>query len=171
MKIGITGAGGQLSKALVRHTLDRVPASKLVAVTRHPDKLEEFSRKGVDVRGGDFNRPSDLAAAFQGIERLVIIPTADLQPGFRRRQHTAAIQAAAASRVQHVMYISTVGARPDPNNELIDSHFATDQALINSGLAGTILRMSVYMDPLIDAARRTVPALKRLFPERLPLPL
>jgi NAD(P)H dehydrogenase (quinone) len=42
------------------------------------------------------------------------------------------------------MYISTVGARPDRNNELIDSHFATDQALINSGLAWTILRMSVY---------------------------
>jgi NAD(P)H dehydrogenase (quinone) len=93
MKIGITGAGGQLGKALVRHTLDRVPASGVVAVTRHPEKLEGFSRQGVDVRGGDFNRPSDLAAAFRGIERLVIIPTADLQPGLRRSQHAGAIQA------------------------------------------------------------------------------
>ena len=85
------------------------------------------------MRGGDFNCPSDLRAAVQSIERLVIVPTGDLQP-------------AADSEVRHVIYICTVGARPNPNHELVDSHFATDQALINSGLAWTILRMSVYMD-------------------------
>jgi NAD(P)H dehydrogenase (quinone) len=156
MKIGITGAGGQLGQALLRHTIERVPPASVVAVTRHPDKLQEFSRQGVDVRAGDFNLPTGLLAAFQGIERLVIIPTGDLQPGVRRIQHIAAIHAAAASGVRHVIYISTVGARPDPNNELLDSHFATDQALITSGLAWTILRMSIYMDTLLDPAARAV---------------
>ncbi len=156
MKIGITGAGGQLGQALVRYTMERVSPASVVAVTRHPDKLEELSRQGVEVRAGDFNLPTGLLTAFQGIERLVIIPTGDLQPGVRRIQHTAAIHAAAASGVRHVMYISTVGARPDPNNELLDSHFATDQALINSGVAWTILRMSIYMETLLDPAKRAV---------------
>jgi len=154
MKIGITGAGGQMGAALVRHALVRVPASSLVAITRNPAKLEQFSRQGVELRAGDFSEPAELKAAFQGIERLVIIPTGELQPGVRRKQQADAIAAAVASGVRHLTYISTVSARPDPNNELFDSHFATEQALIASAPTWTILRMSVYTETLLDAAKR-----------------
>ena len=156
MNIGITGAGGQLGTALVRHTLARIPASGIVAITRDPGKLDQFAQQGVQVRPADFSQPSTLSSAFRGIEKLLIIPTSDLQPGVRRRQHVAAIESAVKSGVRHLIYISTVGARPDPNNELIDSHFATDQALIGSGVAWTILRMSVYTETLLDAAKRAV---------------
>lgn len=154
MRIGITGASGQLGTALVRDALARTSASSIVAITRNPGKLEEFSRQGIDVRAGDFSQPAGLAAAFRGIERLVIIPTSELQPGVRGPQHAAAIQAAVGSGVQHLIYVSTVSPRPDPNNSLFDSHFATEQALIRSGVSWTILRMSVYMNTLVDAARR-----------------
>ncbi|HLI84812.1 MAG TPA: NmrA family NAD(P)-binding protein [Bryobacteraceae bacterium] len=156
MKLGITGAAGQMGAALLRDTLARVPASSVVAVTRSPEKLERLSTQGVEVRAGDFNQPASLEAAFRGIERLVIVPTPDLQPGLRRQQQSAAIRAAVAAGVRHVIYISTVSARPDPNNELFDSHFATEQALIQSGARWTILRMSIYMDTLLDPAKRAL---------------
>ena len=156
MTIGITGAGGQLGTLLVRHALSRVPASSIVAVTRQPAKLEAFSQQGVQVRTGDFNDPAGLAAAFAGIERLTIIPTSDLQPGMRTKQHRSAIESAVKAGVRHVTYISTVSARPDPNNVLFDSHFATEQALINAGAAWTILRMSCYMETLLDGAKRAI---------------
>jgi NAD(P)H dehydrogenase (quinone) len=154
MKIGITGTSGQLGTALVRHALTRTSTANIVAITRNPGKLEHLSQQGVEVRAGDFSQPSALAAAFRDIERLVIIPTAELQPGVRIQQHKAAIEAAAGSGVQHLIYISTVSPRPDPNNSLFDSHFATEQALIASGVDWTILRMSVYADSLLDAAKR-----------------
>jgi NAD(P)H dehydrogenase (quinone) len=154
MKIGITGAGGQMGTALLRHALARTSAANIVAITRNPAKLQPFSQRGIDVRAGDFSQAAALPAAFQDIERLVIIPTTELQPGVRIRQHQAAIEAAAGSGVQHVIYISTVSPRPDPNNSLFDSHFATEQALIASGVGWTILRMSVYADTLLDAAKR-----------------
>lgn len=156
MTIGITGASGHLGTSLVRHALSRVPAASIVAVTRNPAKLEAFSQQGVQVRAGDFSNPSGLPSAFAGIERLVIIPTGELQPGVRTKQHTAAIQAAVQAGVRHVTYISTVSARPDPNNELFDSHFATEQALIHSGAGWTILRMSCYMETLLDGAKRAI---------------
>ncbi len=155
--VGITGASGHLGMSLVRHTLARVPASSIVAVTRTPARLDEFSQQGVQVRAGDFNQPG-LTAAFEGVERLMIIPTGDLMPGVRIKQHTAAIQAAVASRVRHITYISTVSPRPDPKNDLLNSHFDTEQALIASGAAWTILRMNVYMDTLLDAAKRAIAA-------------
>jgi NAD(P)H dehydrogenase (quinone) len=154
MKIGITGASGQLGTALVRHALARTSAANIIAITRNPGKLEQFSRQGVEVRAGDFSQPSALAAAFRDIERLVIIPTTELQPGVRIQQHKAAIEAAEGSGVQHLIYISTVSPRPDPNNSLFNSHFATEQALIASGVGWTILRMSVYTEALLDAAKR-----------------
>ena len=156
MTIGITGAGGHLGRALVQHTLNRVQGSGIVAITRNPARLDGFSPAAVEVRAGDFNDPSSLAAAFAGIDRLMIIPTGDLLPGVRTKQHTGAIQAAAAAGVRHISYISTVSPRPDPNNVLLDSHFATEQALIASGAAWTILRMNVYMDTLLDAAKRAI---------------
>jgi NAD(P)H dehydrogenase (quinone) len=156
MTIGITGAGGQLGTALVRHTLARFSAANIVAVTRNPGKLEAFSRQGVQVRAGDFNDMPGLTTAFAGIERLIIIPTSDLQPGARVRQQRAAVQAAVAGGVRHLIYISTVSARPDPKNELFDSHFATEQCLIGSGVPWTLLRMSVYTDTLLDAAKRAL---------------
>ena len=134
MKIGISGAGGQMGAALARYALGRTAAADIVAITRNPAKLEELAKRGV--------------------ERADMIPTGDLQPGVRIQQHTNAINAAAGAGVRHLIYISTVSPRPDPNNSLLDSHFATEQALIGSGMAWTILRMSVYMDTLVDAAKR-----------------
>ncbi len=154
MKIGITGASGQMGMGLVRHALARTSASNIIAITRHPEKLEQFPKQGMQVRSGDFNQPSELTASFRGIERLVIIPTSDLQPGVRSRQQVNAIKAAVAAGVQHIIYISTVSPRPDPANSLFDSHFSTEQALIVSGVGWTILRMSVYADSLVDAAKR-----------------
>lgn len=158
MKIGITGASGHLGAALVQYALSRISASSIVAITRHPEKLEQFSRQGIQIRAGDFSQTPGLAAAFRDVERLLIIPTSELQPGVRSRQHAAAIEAAVSSGVQHLIYISTVSPRPDPNNSLFDSHFATEQALIASGVSWTILRMAVYTDTLLDAARRAVAA-------------
>lgn len=154
MTIGITGASGQLGLGLVRHTLTLAAASDVVAITRNPAKLAEFS--GLQTRAGDFSQPAGLVDAFRGIERLVIIPTGDLQPGVRIQQHYDAIDAAVKAGVKHVIYISSVSPRPDAKNVLLDSHFATEQKLIQSGLDWTLLRMSVYTDSLLNAAKAAV---------------
>ncbi len=152
MTIGITGASGQLGMGLVRHAMARAAAADIVAITRNPAKLESFS--GIHKRTGDFSQPATLADAFRGIHRLVIIPTGDLQPGVRIKQHSDAIDAAVRAGVKHVTYISSVSPRPDANNVLLDSHFATEQKLIGSGLAWALLRMSVYTDSLLNAAKQ-----------------
>ena len=154
MKLGITGASGQLGMFLVRHTLERTSPGHVVAITRNPAKLAEVAAQRVEVRTGDFAKPEGLAEAFQGIDRLVIIPTTDLTPGIRVAQHSAAIGAAAAARVKHVIYISAVSPRPDPENVLLESHFQTEQKLIGSGMQWTLLRMSLYMESLGDAAKK-----------------
>ena len=154
MRIGITGASGQLGTGLLRHLLQRVSASDIVAITRTPAKLNGFSAQGVRVRAGDFTNASELAHAFDDIERLLIIPTSDLQPDVRPPLHRGAMRAAVAAGVSHIVYVSSVGARPSISDGILETHFSTELALIASQTPWTLLRMSVYADTLIDSAKR-----------------
>jgi NAD(P)H dehydrogenase (quinone) len=148
MTIGITGAGGQLGGSVLNELLARGAApGAIVAVTRSPEKLAAVAAKGVTVRAGDFGAPDGLAAAFKGIDTLLIIPTSELRPGIRTPQHKAAVAAAKAAGVRHVVYVSTVAARP--GQDLLQSHLETEQAIYASGLQWTIARMGLYWENLL----------------------
>ncbi len=151
MTIGITGAGGQLGGSVLNELLARgAKPSEIVAVTRSPEKLAAFAAKGVVVRAGDFDAPAGLAAAFKGVDRLLIIPTSELRPGLRTPQHKAAITAAKAAGVKHLVYVSTIGARP--GQDLMQSHLETEQAVYGSGIPWTVLRMGMYFENLFMGA-------------------
>ena len=145
--IGITGASGQLGQGILKLLLDKLPPREIAAITRTLRKLTDFAARGVNVRSGDFEDSAGLAPVFKGIDKLLIIPTSDLRPGARKAQHTAAIKAAVVAGVRHIIYISTVGARPGP--DLFDAHFFTETALFVSGKAWTVIRMSLYADNLL----------------------
>jgi NAD(P)H dehydrogenase (quinone) len=150
MTYGITGAGGQLGTSTLRHLLTRVPASQIVAVTRTPDKLKEFADRGVSVRAGDFKDAAGLTRALAGVDRLLLIPMPDLMPGVRPPLHRSGVEAARAASVGHVVYVSSVGARPAASDDILNTHFQTEQALIGSGLSWTLLQMGPYTDFLVD---------------------
>ena len=151
MTIGITGAGGQLGGSVLNELLARgAKPGDIVAVTRNPEKLSAFAAKGIAVRAGDFDAPAGLAAAFKGIDKLLIIPTSDLRPGARTPQHKAAVAAAKAAGVRHIVYVSTVAVRP--GQDLLQSHHDSEQAVFASGLAWTIVRMGLYWENLLHGA-------------------
>src|SRR5262245_15177827 len=156
MRIGVTGASGQLGMGVVRHLLTRTSASDIVAVTRTPEKLASIASQGVDVRQGDFNDRAGLEKAFSGIDRLLIIPASDLTPNVRPVQHQTAISAATTAGVGHIMYVSSIGARPGLSDGIMETHFSTEQALITSGATWTLLRMSIYAEMILDGAKRAL---------------
>ena len=155
MTIAITGASGQLGTSTVKFLLERVKPADVVAISRDPSKLDSFAKKGVHVRAGDFAKPETLVEAFKGVEKLLIIPTSDLQPGVRGPQHLAAIKAAAAAGVSHAVYISMAGVHPH-SSDIIESHFATEQALIASGMKWTLIRMNLFAKNFLHSAAQVI---------------
>src|SRR5262245_16531701 len=109
MRIGVTGSSGQLGTGVMRHLLERTSASDIVAITRTPEKLATFASRGVNVRAGDFNNRAGLETAFNGVERLLVIPGSDLTPNVRPVQHQTAISAAQSAGVGHIIYVSSIG--------------------------------------------------------------
>jgi NAD(P)H dehydrogenase (quinone) len=153
----VTGAGGQLGRSVVERLLDAgVP--NIVAASRDPSKLADLAARGVETRRADFDDPTSLAAAFAGVDRVLLVSTDSLdQPGQRIAQHRAAIAAAEKAGVQHVVYTSAPGARPQVGGGVIDDHFWTEQALAASAIPGwTILRHNLYAELLLMGAGQAI---------------
>ena len=144
----VTGASGHMGRRVLELLLD-AQAGPIIATTRTPDNLAEFSARGVTVRHGDFNDPDTLPAAFAGADRLLLISTdVVMEPGLRTQQHLTAVQAAQTAGVGHVIYTSLTNPGPDSLVSLAPDHHATEEALRTSPMDWTLLRNNVYADPL-----------------------
>jgi NAD(P)H dehydrogenase (quinone) len=154
MKWAITGASGQLARRVAELVLGTVPTEDVILTTRTPAALSRLAARGVTVRFADFAAPQTLRAAFAGAERLLLVSATDLAT--RAAQHGAAIEAAEAAGVRHVIYTS--GLKPEPPNPAVvaPSHYATEQALARSGLEWTVLRNSLYADYQLPEAERAL---------------
>lgn len=144
MTIAVTGATGHLGRLVVEALLRRgVPASEVVATGRSTDRLRELAEQGVDVRRADYDDPASLAAAFAGVDRLLLVSGSEL--GQRVRQHGNALTAAAAAGVRFVVYTSI--PRADTSTlVLAEEHRATEQLLAASGLPYAVVRNSWYLE-------------------------
>ena len=155
-KIIVTGASGQFGSAAARLLLEQVPAEDLVLLSRTPANLAEFAQAGAEVRRADFDDPASLGPAMEGGERMLLIST--IKVGSRVEQHTAAVEAAKARGVRHVVYTSLLGVRK-PGNPSVEGfdHIATERMIEGSGVAYTYLRNSLYAEAVATAM--AIPAL------------
>ena len=140
MKIGITGATGQLGKIVVEKLKVKVNSDKIVALVRTPEKAAKL---GVEVREFDYSKPDTLVDSLGGIDHLLLISSSEI--GKRAEQHSNVIKAAKAAGVKWIVYTSLLHADTSSLN-LAEEHLATEDALKASGIAYTILRNGWYSE-------------------------
>ncbi|RDD83989.1 NAD(P)H-binding protein [Streptomyces parvulus] len=152
MTLAITGASGPLGRAATRFALEAVDPKDLVLTTRNPEALADLAGRGADVRRVDFNDPLTLAAAFKGVDRLVLISTDVI--GRRLEQQRAAVRAAADAGVRQVVYTSVPEPVPGNPAVVVADHAGTEQALRDSGLRWTMLRNNLYAHMQVPVIQR-----------------
>jgi NAD(P)H dehydrogenase (quinone) len=146
--LAITGATGQLGLATLQALLGKVASSDVVAVVRNPHKAASLLPQGVTVRTADYNDPAALVAAFQGVEKVVLVSTRELDTTVRMRQHQNVLNAATQAGVRQVLYTSVLNPSLTSTFQASPSHLLTEEALQASGLRYTILRNTLYLDNL-----------------------
>jgi NAD(P)H dehydrogenase (quinone) len=151
----VTGASGQLGRGVVRHLLEaqRIAPSRIIATTRNPESLADLAALGVTVRSADFNDLVSLEKAFEGADRVLIISTGelDLKSDRRLKQHQAAVAAAKAAGVSHLLYTSMPNPEPGSPVLFAGDHYGTEQAIKASGIPYTIFRNGWYQENLFMA--------------------
>jgi NAD(P)H dehydrogenase (quinone) len=148
MKYGITGASGTLGRLTADALLERVAASDVVLVTRHPGQLAEYAQRGAEVRAGDFSDPASLD--FSGIDRLLIISTDTV--GTRVAAQKAAIDAAVAAGVDRIAYTSVTNPSDSNPAFVAPDHRETELNLFSSGVKWTVLRNAIYTEMYLMSA-------------------
>lgn len=144
MTIALTGATGQFGSIVAETLLKSVPAEKIVASVRNPEKADKLRASGVEVRHGDFDQPETLDVAFAGVDRLLIV-SADGDNDTRIRQHKAAVDAAVRAGVGYIVYTSV--SRADSSSLfLAPVHKATEQFIKESGIPYAFLRNNWYLE-------------------------
>ncbi|MQA92500.1 MAG: NAD(P)H-binding protein [Gemmatimonas sp.] len=152
MRIGVSGAAGKLGRAVVADLVRRGGGHEIVGISRSPEKVPTPA----EGRLGDYDRPETLAGAYADLDRLLIIPTAELGPGRRAGQTLAAIDAAVAAGVGHIVFTSATGTRAAEEPDLFASYFTAEQRLMQASRHWTILRMNYYAESFIEEAQRSL---------------
>ncbi|QES88407.1 SDR family oxidoreductase [Rhizosphaericola mali] len=146
MKIGITGATGQLGHLVVAKLKEKTSTENLVALVRTPEKA---SALGIDAKAFDYAKVDTQVEMLKGIDTLLLISGNEI--GQRELQHKNVIKSAKKAGVKWIVYTSLL--RADTSTlSLAPEHLATEIALKESGLDYTILRNGWYTENYTNSA-------------------
>jgi NAD(P)H dehydrogenase (quinone) len=140
MKIGITGATGQLGRMVVEKLKEKISSESIVALVRSTAKAAGL---GIEAREFDYVNTVNLSGALEGIDTLLLISGNEI--GQRAIQHANVIRAAKEAGIKWIVYTSLLHA-DSSSLSLAGEHLATELTLKDSGIPFTILRNGWYTE-------------------------
>jgi uncharacterized protein YbjT (DUF2867 family) len=150
--LGATGRqGGATAQALVA---DGWCVQALVR-DKQSDKAQDLASLGVELVRGDFQDPTSLEMAMNGVNGVfsVLPSSADAQYGITDEDEVrfglAVVDAAKRAGVRHLIYSSTIGASPDIGLGHYESKWHIEQYLRQSGVPFSIVRPAPFMELLL----------------------
>jgi NAD(P)H dehydrogenase (quinone) len=144
----VFGATGSLG----HHVLDELVArgispEAITAVGRNESRLAELAAAGFAATAFDLSDSAGIAELVSGHSDIVLISGSDSD---RLSQHRSVIEASKNADARQVYYTSGVRA-DDGRFEINADHKATEDALIASGVAYTILRNTWYIENYLQS--------------------
>ena len=139
----ITGASGQLGRLVIQTLLETIEPHRIVAAVRDPSKAVDLAALGVQVRLADYERPDTLKSAFEGVTRLLLISSNQVDG--RLVLHRSVVGAAKAQQVELFAYTSMLHADRS-QAKLAAEHRATEAVIIDAALPAVMLRNGWYTE-------------------------
>jgi NAD(P)H dehydrogenase (quinone) len=140
--LAVTGSTGAVGGRVARALAERGVEQRLVV--RDAGRAPRLEGAEVVEAPAGYAEREGFEAALAGVETLFLV-SAEEAPD-RVAQHRNAVAAAAAAGVGRIVYTSFLGAAADSTFLLGRDHWATEQAIRETGLAFTFLRDSFYAD-------------------------
>ena len=138
--IAVTGATGRLGGRVARLLADAGIAQRLLV--RDPSRAPRLP--GATAVVAPFGDPTAVRRALTGTSTVLMVSASETPD--RVDLHRSFVDAAVAAGVEHLVYVSFLGAAPDATFTLARDHWATEEHVRASGLAHTFLRDNLYAD-------------------------
>lgn len=140
----VTGTSGHLGRLVVESLLENgTSPGDIVATARDISAIADLADRGVTTRTADYADPASLDAAFDGVDRVLLVSGSEV--GQRVAQHTNVIDAAQRAGVELLAYTSIPKADTSSLGLAVE-HRATEQVLATSGVPYALLRNGWYFE-------------------------
>jgi len=141
----VTGATGKQGGAVLRALQKRGFAVRAMTRETNSPKAAKLKAQGVEVVAGDLDDRASLDAAMRGAHGAFSV---QLMGEKESAQGIAVAEAAAAAKVEHLVYSSVGGAERKTGIPHFDSKFVIEERVRALGLPHTILRPVFFMENL-----------------------
>ncbi|WP_342627926.1 NmrA family NAD(P)-binding protein [Nguyenibacter vanlangensis] len=143
----ITGITGKVGGALARKLLAEGHAVR--AVLRDATKAGPWAAQGCQIAFAGMEEPARLAAGFEGVEGVFILPPSEFDPapGYPEARIVidAVTAALKAAKPKKILCLSTIGADA-PHDNLLSQRTLMEEAVGALGLPVTFLRPGWFME-------------------------
>lgn len=153
MKISITGANSSVGINLLGH-LSEIEGMEVIAGVRSKSAFASLPQSpAVTPTTISYDDSASLEQALAGADCVIhlagiLIENKHSNYASANVAATAAVvEAAKAMSVKHIIFISVVGASASSSNAYFRSKGAAEELVLNSGLAGTVVRTPILMGP------------------------
>ncbi len=153
MKISITGANSSVGINLLGH-LSEIEGVEVIAGVRSKSAFASLPQSpAVTPTTISYDDSASLEQALAGTDCVIhlagiLIENKHSNYASANVAATAAVvEAAKAMSVKHIIFISVVGASASSSNAYFRSKGAAEELVLNSGLAGTVVRTPILMGP------------------------
>ncbi|HEY8206836.1 MAG TPA: NmrA/HSCARG family protein [Myxococcaceae bacterium] len=153
----VTGATGLQGGSVTRALLKRGFTVRALARDPSSPKAAKLKEKGVEVVAGDLEDRASLDAAMRGAHGAFSVQAIGKKEGDEQRQGIAFAEAAAAAKLEHLVYSSVEGAERKTGIPHFDSKFEIEEHILKLGIPHTILRPVFFMENLsVPRMARTI---------------
>lgn len=153
MKISITGANSSVGLNLLGH-LSQIEGMEVTAGVRSKSAFASLPQSpAITPTTISYDDSASLEQALAGADCVIhlagiLIENKHSNYASANVAATAAVvEAAKAMGVKHIIFISVVGASASSSNAYFRSKGAAEELVLNSGLAGTVVRTPILMGP------------------------
>ena len=160
--IVVTGGNGQLGRHIVRALKERVGTGFVVTV-RDTAKAADLAAEGVTVRPGDFDKPDEVARAFEGGDTILLMATLGTTEQ-RVKQYKNVIDAAKRQGTKRIVFVGYLADQPESPFPSTPSILQTLAYLREQGFAPINLRNGNYAEAGLITAQRALASGKIVSP-------
>ena len=145
----ITGATGHLGSQVFNELIKHVPSNAVTAGVHTVAKAKHIADTGADVVPIDFLKEDTLVSAFTNKDVLIYIPSKSHDSFSRVSELENVVKAAQKAKVGHVLAMGFIADQANNPFDLSAFYGYLPRRLASSGLHYTIVKNTLYADPLV----------------------
>jgi NAD(P)H dehydrogenase (quinone) len=142
----VSGASGAVGDRVATRLASLGHGQRLIV--RDEGRAPNLPRAGV--AQASYEDPEAMRRALDGVETFFMVSAGEAAD--RARQHVAAVDAAVAAGVEHIVYLSLINATQEATFTFARDHWHTEEHVRAVGLCHTFLRDNMYLDFLPELA-------------------